>query len=332
MRARCSALVLFFFTLLCACGPAAPAPRVAPAASAAAAPSTGPVVEANGPALWEIQGRKGPLYLYGTIHTGGEEYVPQMAWDKLAESTTFVMEADIDGIDQIAILGRATLPSGETLDQKMSPEAWRKLVAATQGVLPELLMRRMKPSFVMSFVLLTLLPGSPPVDQILKERAEDQGATIEYLESWEQQLDALEAVIDVKALVETVDDMDKVRATLDGLLAAYRAGDLAVIEELSVVSAGGEEAHEILLVSRNKAWIPRIEAYLAKGRVFLAVGVGHMPGKDGLLAMLRARGHTVTRVPAPPAITPPARAAGRVDPLRRPRSAGPDLTAPGAAR
>ncbi|WP_429538012.1 TraB/GumN family protein [Paraburkholderia youngii] len=38
---------------------------------------------------------------------------------------------------------------------------------------------------------------------------------------------------------------------------------------------------------------------LDEGGAFVLVGVGHLPGRDGLIELLRARGYTVTPVTLP---------------------------------
>ncbi len=48
---------------------------------------------------------------------------------------------------------------------------------------------------------------------------------------------------------------------------------------------------ERLLDARNKAWLPQIERFLARGKpCFVVVGAAHLGGPGGLLALLRAQG------------------------------------------
>jgi uncharacterized protein YbaP (TraB family) len=54
---------------------------------------------------------------------------------------------------------------------------------------------------------------------------------------------------------------------------------------------------DTLLWSRNRAWLPKLEAYLAADGAFVAVGLGHMLGDNGLPAMLAKAGYTVERIP-----------------------------------
>lgn len=53
---------------------------------------------------------------------------------------------------------------------------------------------------------------------------------------------------------------------------------------------------EVLVYSRNRDWIPKLEPILAEGDVFIAVGADHLLGKRGVVSLLQARGFKVTRV------------------------------------
>ena len=251
------------------------------------------------PLLWEVRtpDAAGHAWIYGTLHTGGATYVPQAAWDALAQSTTFVMETDIDHIDQNDVVARALLPDGQSLDKMMSPQSWTRLVAAFQGKLSEAQLRRFKPWFVSVVLAQSFLPGGEATDQALKGRAIEQGATLTYLETWQEQLDALEAGTDVASLELMLADLAKARQELDQLVEAYRAGDVDAIVRITTDPASGMSpaALDRLLYARNRSWVPKIEALVAGGGAFIAVGAGHIPGPGGLLELLAARGYKVAR-------------------------------------
>jgi uncharacterized protein YbaP (TraB family) len=55
--------------------------------------------------------------------------------------------------------------------------------------------------------------------------------------------------------------------------------------------------HDALVTARNRAWTGQIDSVLHSGvHPLIAVGAAHVPGRDGLIAMLRAKGWQVTRV------------------------------------
>ena len=71
--------------------------------------------------------------------------------------------------------------------------------------------------------------------------------------------------------------------------ALFKHGDRGIL--------GDPELRRALLVQRNFAWVEQIESLLASSqRPLIAVGAAHLPGEDGLLALLTERGYTVQRL------------------------------------
>jgi uncharacterized protein YbaP (TraB family) len=59
-----------------------------------------------------------------------------------------------------------------------------------------------------------------------------------------------------------------------------------------------ETMEKELLIDRNRAWIPvLLEAIAAHDTVVAAFGAAHLPGKEGVLALLEAEGFTLERLP-----------------------------------
>ena len=83
---------------------------------------------------------------------------------------------------------------------------------------------------------------------------------------------------------------------------AYGRGDLAhAVAALTAWQANPDDEafsdhyRQALLTARNLSWIPRLQTILATpGQHFIAVGAGHLLGDDGLVALLRTAGYTVT--------------------------------------
>ena len=68
-----------------------------------------------------------------------------------------------------------------------------------------------------------------------------------------------------------------------GLTAEQIEADFALMEE-------------VLILSRNRAWVPVIEAAAAKGPVFAAFGALHLSGDEGVLNLLSADGYRIDRL------------------------------------
>jgi uncharacterized protein len=53
---------------------------------------------------------------------------------------------------------------------------------------------------------------------------------------------------------------------------------------------------DVLLINRNKNWIPVMEKNMLQSGTFFAVGAGHLPGDDGVISLLRKSGYKVVPV------------------------------------
>ena len=86
---------------------------------------------------------------------------------------------------------------------------------------------------------------------------------------------------------------------MDTMRDAWDAGDVRQLALMANDSFGaaGPEIADRLLNHRNENWIPRIEALLLDpGTRMVVVGAAHLGGPNGVIALLEARGHTVTSV------------------------------------
>jgi uncharacterized protein YbaP (TraB family) len=250
----------------------------------------------RGPLLWEVQGRNGPSYLFGTIHAGfqADRELPAWVWDKLEACDTFVMEADIEKLDVMEMTRLASLPDGKSLSDMLEPGDWRALLDLTG--LPESSLRTRQPWFAVTLVLQRLYPTPVPLDLALLQRAQKQGKEVQFLEELRFQLELVTRTTTVDDLRDLLGEDGKGRRQLAQLLAAYREGDFEEIGALTEESlAGHPERYDMLLSARNRDWIPKLEPHLARGRTFVAVGAGHFAGDDGLIELLRAEGFILTR-------------------------------------
>jgi len=93
------------------------------------------------------------------------------------------------------------------------------------------------------------------------------------------------------------------------MLDAYKAGDVALLEELMRDMLPPDRFHR-MLTRRNRIMVESIESYIAQTPTFIAVGSGHLGGEYGIISLMRDRGYVVTPVRVtrsgrPPAVTIP---------------------------
>jgi len=101
-----------------------------------------------------------------------------------------------------------------------------------------------------------------------------------------------------RLLAETLKELDTQQADVTRLANAWKNGDAATVERIVLQDLKSEpRLYQRMLVDRNRDWLPKIEALVAKGsRPFIVVGAAHLVGADGLLAMLRGRGFTIEQM------------------------------------
>ncbi len=81
---------------------------------------------------------------------------------------------------------------------------------------------------------------------------------------------------------------------------AYRDGNLDVIDSLSKLTSS-KNTQKFLINDRNVFFVNTIDSVLKTKTLFSGVGAAHLPGKDGVIELLRKKGYTLE--PVTPRIT-----------------------------
>ena len=92
-------------------------------------------------------------------------------------------------------------------------------------------------------------------------------------------------------------DPQKAIAQLKKLMEVYKTQDVdRLFDTTSSQLANEKEFHARLLDERNISWIPKLEAAFKGMPTFVAVGAGHLGGKNGVIKLLRSKGYDVRPV------------------------------------
>ncbi len=102
----------------------------------------------------------------------------------------------------------------------------------------------------------------------------------------------------VEFLRQTLEDLPRTGELMEGMVAAWRAGDADAMDALVNGAFDDSSAfNERMLRDRNAAWVPQIEQLLrGADDVLVVVGAAHLVGAESVVAMLRARGHEVDQL------------------------------------
>lgn len=282
------------------------------AAFALAPPATARTAVAN-PAMWAVTDADTTVYLFGTIHLLPSNYQWRTAkFDQaVAGSQQLVVETIVDTKNpqemMAALASLAFSPGLPPIDQRVPPEKRAALEAAIkQSGLPKSNFDRME-TWAAAFMLLGNqfrkmgLETDDGVEMILRNSFTSQGKAIGQLETNRDQLSFFDALPEKaqRALLEgAIEETPNMTKDFEAMLRAWVKGDVnSIAETFNRDLAVSPELKDALLKRRNANWTQWVQRRMAEpGSVMVAVGAGHLAGRDSLIDMLKKSGYRVRRV------------------------------------
>lgn len=277
-------------------------------------------VENGSAILWKVEAEGvAPSWLFGTMHMSDPRLLElgdaaQAAFDA---SSTVVIEAT-DVLDQSKMMAAMVahpelmmFTDGTTLGSLLKPED-RAAVEAALGErgIPMASVQKMKPWMIASMVALPACElarkaaGAPVLDVRLAADAEAAGKQLAGLETVVDQLGAMASLpmeFHIRGLVDTLKLGDRIDDVIETMIVLYLDGDTGAFWPFfraalpsSEGDAGFAAFEETMITARNRTMADRAEPFLDEGGAFIAVGVLHLPGEEGLVALLREAGYTVS--------------------------------------
>ena len=266
--------------------------------------------------------------LLGTYHLDDPRHdgLVQAVGPVLDQATTLLVEAGSKEESKLmALLARdpSTIlaPEGPTLAETLPEAEWQLLAQAMRDRgIPPFMASRFRPWYV------TMLLSVPPcamkqaaagngLDKRMIARAEAKGVPVQALEPFDTALklfDRMDAEAQMAMIRSTLALEDQAEDQMATLSSTYFAQKSRLIWEYSrlaardlpgmtpeKVDAEFATMEDALMNSRNRAWIPVIEAAAAKGPVFAAFGALHLSGDQGVLVLLERRGWHLERLDLP---------------------------------
>jgi uncharacterized protein YbaP (TraB family) len=157
---------------------------------------------------------------------------------------------------------------------------------------------RMKPGLLSSMLYPAMMPCKTVtgMETELMRLAADKKIKVSGFETIADQtavFDQIPYQTQATELMNMIDSMPKYKQYFNDMLTTYLKEDLQAIEQSFSKEPGFEQQRPFLLDNRNKHWINILKDVLPATPVFIAVGAGHLPGKMGLIELLRREGYTV---------------------------------------
>ncbi|SRR5579883_1278263 len=249
-------------------------------------------------------------YVFGTLHLleGGFVDTMKTVMSALRSSDEVVGELVLDSSSTSDAM--QAIFSGPRLDSLLTEEQYHAVSKVVKSYvhLPLMVLDHTEPVVIYTMILAGMYQKEHPenhktgvpMDLFFEQEAQRLGKKVIGLESaegQEQLLDSIPMDEQIADLMELVSNPKKAMKDMNTMLADYRTGNIErILDDPSFGSLSSNE-RGALIDDRNKNWTDTLPTLMTGHRLFIAVGAGHLPGKNGLLEGLKKEGFQVTPVP-----------------------------------
>lgn len=257
--------------------------------------------------LWKVS-REGlpPSYVFGTIHVAERHVSEQLdkVRDVLAETEVFVMEA-IPEPDDIVLMRRMMFfDDGTQLQDVISADLYAKTLAELSAYhLTEKDVSTMKPWAAYLTMSYPAEMGIVMDQQLLRMAIKEEASTrgLETLEELGGLFNSFSLTDQVRLLTDAVCHRELLVDDFAKMISIYKEGDLAGLFSYGQRYSFDdntlyESLTEKILTRRNYRMVERMRPILENGAAFIAMGALHLPGAEGVLALLARHDFQIARV------------------------------------
>ena len=259
--------------------------------------------------LWRISGKgiTRPSYLFGTMHIqcASDARLTDSLKAAIATCDEVYFEINLsDMSDMLNSIKYMRMNDSKKLSDLLKPDEYARVkdyFARHSSLLPFSMLERFKPMLIsglieeqgldcqttdgMELMIMQQLHSSTekkPVNGL--ETAAFQAGLFDSI-PYEQQ---------AKELVNYIDSADENKKATRQLAELYIHQDLDSIGQLSDKDDPGMSGYmDLLLYNRNRKWARELDTLLPGKSLLIAVGAAHLPGKEGVIELLRREGYTV---------------------------------------
>ena len=264
--------------------------------------------------LWKISGKDltTPSYLYGTIHMIDKKdfFLTDATKQAVKDVKMLTFEINMDDMTnmgaQLALLSKAFMADNKSLKDLLTEEEYlmvKNHFEENVGI-PIFLFERVKPMFLTVLADMDMSSGGGMAtgeivsyEMELMEMGKADKKLMGGLETAEFQMSMFDSIpyeVQAKMLVDAINAGESGDEQFEQMVQLYKDQDIQGMQTMFQSEEGGLEGYEdLLLVMRNKNWIPIMGEQMKQMPTMFAVGAGHLGGRSGVIALLREEGYTV---------------------------------------
>ncbi len=270
--------------------------------------------------FWKIETPSAaPSYLLGTVHLTDERVTTLKPSIKTALKSSKRIVLEVADLSEAAMnktmfsaLNLLMFTGKKRLDPLLSKDEFAIVKAAiTKMGMPGDMAKRLKPWFATTVMALSPCErargaaGIKALDQQLAAEAKALGLKVLGVETIKEQFQSMASIPmpdQLEMLKSTIKYYRRTQDLLETMIGIYQRREMGAAWplQLKLAQLAGadisrfESFRQLLIVKRNTRMSSRVIEHLKKGGTFFAVGALHLPGKEGLVALLRQAGFKVT--------------------------------------
>lgn len=254
--------------------------------------------------LWEVSGKglTKPSYIYGTIHMICENdlIIPEKVTKAFDKTEKLIFEIDYNDPNEMADMQKAAVP-GTLLSQTLNASQYFLVdsVLKLKAKIPLKALDQYGLLTVYSIAISKTLPcpTTKSYEAEFTKLAKQKKIATGGLETTKSQMGNLQKAYPDSVMVKHIVLFDDYKAMFTAVVKAYKEEKITeVAERMNDKKFSSKEINRWLLEGRNTNWAKQMPEMMKKQASFFAVGAAHLPGKKGVLELLKAQGYTVKPV------------------------------------
>jgi uncharacterized protein len=239
-------------------------------------------------------------YLLGTMHLATDEAYTyaDIAKKYIDAVPVYAGEMDLNEAAAHDMMQHMLLPDDDRFSSFFRPKQYQKylkIIVKTFGI-DITKYDRCTPFFLNNLLAELSLPKSKneALDHYLWNYAMANDKEMKGVESFEDQLRVLQQIpqeFQVKSFRSALKNIKAFKSKLRSINKMYREGEVNKIYKASKKSMG--PIRKLMIYDRNIYMTEKVIKFVGQKPLFVAVGAAHLPGKKGLLALLKKEGFTI---------------------------------------
>ena len=267
-----------------------------------------------------------PSYIVGTYHLAPASFVDSIPGARAALEAVEVVCGEVvmsemeSKENEKKVKEAMMLPDGKSLADVLTADEMQRLNDYMTKIMGMNLenpilksqMGKMTPMAISTQLQLVQYMKNTPkfnplklIDGYFQKTAKKAGKRVAGLETVEFQINTLYMGTSIERQKEQlfcmVDNSEYYALQMKELSAAYFAQDIQALWDLTEEKLGNScdstpEEDLALIYGRNAAWVEQIPAMIGENSILFVVGAAHLPGEQGVLELLKAKGYTIEAV------------------------------------